>query len=104
MDDAQVWRLIARLAAEHKTLDTAAIAARVPPSRRKARDRALIRAWMVIGRLRHGLDPDLGSLRRGMRICVGCGKGFHATRSDARYCSSTCRVQAYRSRQLAQRL
>lgn len=25
------------------------------------------------------------------KVCEGCGKGFHAKRSSARFCSSTCR-------------
>ena len=45
--DRDVWRLIDKLADEYKAPDTAAIGERVPPSRRKARHRALIRAWMV---------------------------------------------------------
>ena len=98
--DRDVWRLIDNLADEYKAPDTAAIGERVPPSRRKARHRALIRAWMVIARLSRGMDPDV--VRRRLRPCAECQTEFSATRSDARYCSSTCRVKAYRSRQCKQ--
>ena len=33
------------------------------------------------------------------RECEGCGKSFLAKRSDARYCSDGCRVNAWKRRQ-----
>ena len=40
-------------------------------------------------------EADLG------RVCVGCGTGFTASRSDTAYCSSACRQKAYRQRVVA---
>lgn len=39
-----------------------------------------------------------------MATCVQCGKSFDAKRSDARYCSSTCRVYAVRARRRAEQV
>jgi len=36
--------------------------------------------------------------RTARRSCARCGKPFVARRSDARYCSVTCRVAAHRAR------
>ena len=36
--------------------------------------------------------------RSSPRQCEQCGKTFTPTRSDARYCSTKCRVAAHRSR------
>jgi hypothetical protein len=33
-----------------------------------------------------------------LRGCLDCGSRFTPARSDARYCSSTCRQRAYRGR------
>ena len=32
-----------------------------------------------------------------LKKCILCGQTFHAKRSSAKYCSSGCRVRAYRS-------
>lgn len=35
--------------------------------------------------------------------CVECGTGFESTRSDAAFCSSTCRSRAHRKEKARQR-
>lgn len=32
-----------------------------------------------------------------LKKCIQCGQTFHAKRSSAKYCSSNCRLRAYRS-------
>ncbi len=46
------------------------------------------------------LPPEEVPVRRGRRRrkCVVCGERFTAVRSDARYCSTRCRMQGFRDR------
>ena len=49
-----------------------------------------------------GLPPLEPPSRYKQRVCQGCGTGFTAVRTDARFCSDACRQRSYRVRRRRQ--
>ena len=81
--------------------DADAIAATVPPSQVGRTIRRLHRASYTLGGAMHALERLHGlSDRRTLHstVCEVCLVAFAAERSDARYCSTRCRVAAHRRR------
>jgi RNA polymerase-binding transcription factor DksA len=68
---------------------TASTDYRTAPTRDLARvERAATKALRAVRAIRSGTATT----------CEACGEEFSPLRSDARYCSSTCRQRAYRAR------
>jgi hypothetical protein len=55
-------------------------------------------ARLIRSRLRREQRRRAGEGPVGVIACPVCGEPFTPSRSDARYCSTTCRVRAHRSR------
>jgi hypothetical protein len=56
-------------------------------------------AIWCIGDCKNACEKKRKALLRSDTICKSCGTAFKGTRTDAKYCSSKCRQQAYRQRQ-----
>jgi hypothetical protein len=108
MDDEKLWRLVAHLAKEAEPVarERARTAAQsVPLARLAERRRQIRRASALAGWLSSYLDGEArrAARRKGPRAphalaCQWCSRPFAAKRSDARFCSGSCRVAAHRER------
>jgi DNA-directed RNA polymerase subunit RPC12/RpoP len=99
MDRRELDAIAAQLIAAAGDAD--AIAATVPPSQVGRTIRRLHRASYTLGGAMHALERLHGlSDRRTLHstVCEVCLVAFAAERSDARYCSTRCRVAAHRRR------
>jgi hypothetical protein len=93
--DAIAEQLIAAAA------DAGAIAATVPPSQVGPTLRRLHRALYTLGGTMRAIERLHGlsdSRTWHSTVCEVCHVAFSAERSDARYCSTRCRVAAHRRR------